>query len=130
MENREVGLILDNPGVASYFEDAFFHDWNASVQEPALAPLGSAASSPTAVLPPWSGILPPVLILASLIAVASVKRSQRAVYSPSPGRLGFPRWPALRFRVACCLVLLKIRLCFWKRRGNTEDWPEPNPYGD
>jgi len=33
-DNREVGLIIDSPGVAGYFESIFFADWNQSAPGP------------------------------------------------------------------------------------------------
>jgi phosphatidylserine/phosphatidylglycerophosphate/cardiolipin synthase-like enzyme len=33
IHNREAGVIIENDEIASFFNAAFFHDWNVSVKE-------------------------------------------------------------------------------------------------
>jgi phosphatidylserine/phosphatidylglycerophosphate/cardiolipin synthase-like enzyme len=43
--NREAGVIVENVDIASFYEDIFFHDWNASVNG---EPIGETAGEATA----------------------------------------------------------------------------------
>jgi phosphatidylserine/phosphatidylglycerophosphate/cardiolipin synthase-like enzyme len=91
LENREAGLILEDPGVAAYFERVFQYDWNASAAPP--RPNGTAAAGHPGAAPDlafWALRAGAVLLPASLVAAAVAlllrrSRSARVDYSP-PGR--------------------------------------------
>ena len=88
LENREAGLIIEDAGVASYFEEVFLHDWNASAaRDPANGTVGPRHDGTTQgttlrALRTIAILLPAVPVVAAVAFILRRGLSGRADYSP------------------------------------------------